>query len=127
MTSQPFKMHPGVTHTGTIKVAPVDIDKFLEALRTCWLEVCREPECLFFDVFHSQAEPGTFHFIEVWSKDNDWFMDVQIKKDYYKPYWDVTRPMWISRDMHTYDRLAGWSFIDEKYLQGAITAREDLG
>lgn len=35
--------------------------------------------------------------MEVWSKDKDWIFGVQLKKPYYKPYLDVTAPMWIDR------------------------------
>lgn len=118
--------HQGVTHVGTIKIDPSDVDKFLEAFRTCWLEVCKEPECIYFDVFRSQAEPNTFQFVEVWSKDNTWFMEHQIKKEYYKPYWEITKPLWLNRDLQTYDRLKGWNFVQDEYLAGSVRAREEL-
>lgn len=119
-------IHPGVTHVGTIKVDPDKINEFLVAFRTCWVAVCKEPECVYFDVFHSQIEPGLFHFVEVWSKDNDWFMDIQIKKEYYKPYWNITRPLWLNRDMHAYSRLNGFNFVDDRYLEGSVKLREEL-
>ncbi|KAK4944559.1 hypothetical protein LTR10_015993 [Elasticomyces elasticus] len=127
MTNTPLiPSHQGVTHAGTIKVDSADIDKFLDAFRTCWLAVCKEPECVYFDVFHSQIDPGLFHFVEVWTKDNDWFMEVQIKKEYYKPYWDITRPLWVNRDLHVYDRLSGYNFVDDSYLEGSVRVRGDL-
>ncbi|KAK3648777.1 hypothetical protein LTR56_007217 [Elasticomyces elasticus] len=125
MANTLLKPHPGVTHTGTIKIDPRNIDKFLEAFRICWQEVCKEPECVYFEVFYSKTDSGVFHFVEVWAKDNDWFMDVQIKKDYYKAYWEVTKPMWIERELKMYDRLVGLSFIDKRYLQGVVTATAD--
>jgi len=118
--------HQGVTHVGTIHIDPTNVDEFLEAFRACWVQVCREPECIYFDVFHSKTEPGRFHFVEIWNKDNDWFMEVQIKKDYYKPYWDITRPLWEARDLHTYDRLSGFNFVDGRYLEGSVKAKEEL-
>lgn len=118
--------HEGVTHVGTIKIDPSNIDKFLKAFRQCWLEVCTEPECLYFDVFHSQSEPGIFHLVEVWSRDNDWFMEYQIKKDYYKPYWEATKSMWLNRDFQSFDRLKNWSFVDDRYLAGSVKAKEEL-
>ncbi|KPI36649.1 uncharacterized protein AB675_10083 [Cyphellophora attinorum] len=116
----------GVTHVGIIKIDPANIDKFLQAFRACWLEVCKEPECIYFEVFHSKTEPGRFQFVEVWNKDNDWFMEVQIKKDYYKPYWDITRPLWVDRDLHEYDRLSGFNFVDDRYLEGSVKAKGEL-
>jgi quinol monooxygenase YgiN len=116
----------GVTHVGTIKIDPANVQKFLEAFRVCWLAVCKEQDCIYFDVFHSQTEPGMFHFVEVWSKDNEWFMEVQITKDYYKPYWDITRPLWMDRDLHVYNRLSGWNFVDDRYLEGSVKTKEEL-
>lgn len=126
MSNSLLSPHQGVTHVGTIKIDPADTETFLKAFRECWVQVCKEPECIYFDIFHSQTEPGRFHFVEVWSKGNDWFMDVQIKKDYYKPYWEITRPLWKERDMHVYDRVEGFSFVDQRYLQGSVKDKEEL-
>jgi len=126
MTNSLLKPRPGVTHTGTIKIDPSSIENFLETFRTCWEQCCKEPDCLCFEVFHSQTDPGVFHFVEVWAEDNDWFMDVQIKKDYYKSYWEVTKPMWIERELKIWDRVDGLSFIDERYVRDAVTSKADL-
>lgn len=126
MTTQTTTTHQGVSHIGTIQVDPGDVDRFLVAFRKCWLEVCKEPECVYFEVFQSQAEAGLFHFVEVWARDNEWFMEVQIKKEYYKPYWEITKPLWIHRDLHTYNRLSGWNFVDQRYLKGSIGLKGEL-
>ena len=80
----------------TIQVAPHNVDAFLEALRPCWAGCVAEEENLFFDVFQDPETPGRFHFVELWSKDKEWFFEVQFKKPYYKPYLDTTVPMWIA-------------------------------
>jgi quinol monooxygenase YgiN len=80
----------------TIQVAPHNVDAFLEALRPCWAGCVAEEENLFFDVFQDPETPGRFHFVELWSKDKEWFFEVQFKKPYYKPYLDITIPMWIA-------------------------------
>lgn len=80
----------------TIQVAPHNVDAFLEALRPCWAGCVAEEENLFFDVFQDPETPGRFHFVELWSKDKEWFFEVQLKKPYYKPYLDITVPMWIA-------------------------------
>ena len=80
----------------TIQVAPHNVDAFLEALRPCWAGCVAEEENIFFDVFQDPETPGRFHFVELWSKDKEWFFEVQFKKPYYKPYLDITVPMWIA-------------------------------
>ena len=80
----------------TIQVAPHNVDAFLEALRPCWAGCVAEEENLFFDVFQDPETPGRFHFVELWSEDKEWFFEVQFKKPYYKPYLDITIPMWIA-------------------------------
>lgn len=57
----------------TLHVAPDNVEKLFEAHRPIWASVAAEPECLFFDVFRSMEEPGKVRFVEVWSKDRDWF------------------------------------------------------
>ena len=119
----------------TIQVAPRDVEAFLEALRPCWAGCASEEENLFFDVFQDPKTPGLFRFVEVWSKDEKWFNEVQFKKPYYKPYLDKTVPMWIADrkllsflmhveeradsdkgKMHFMERLPGWSVYSEEYL-----------
>lgn len=103
----------------TIQISPSDIPAFLTALRPCWQACAREPECIYFDVHHSPSEPGTFRFVEVWTKDEKWFNDHQLTKSYYEPYVKVTEPMWIQpRKLEFFERLGGWCYVDEKYLEG---------
>lgn len=66
MAYQLVPIHQDVTHVGSIKIDRGNIDKFLEALRACWIAVCMEPEWVYFDVFHSQC----VHAIEVWVIDS---------------------------------------------------------
>jgi len=98
----------------TIKVAPHNVQNFLDALRPCWECCIQEPENLFFDVYHSPSEPGVFRFVEVWSKDREWFVEHQITKSYYGPYIALTQPMWLEpREIAFSERLAGWSHVSE--------------
>ncbi|KAK5051495.1 hypothetical protein LTR84_003147 [Exophiala bonariae] len=101
----------------TIRVSPNDVPAFLDALRPVWELCAKEPELLYFDVFHSPSEPGKFRFVEVWAKDEKWFNEHQLTKSYYEPYTKVTEPMWIKpREMEFFDRVRGWSYVTEKYL-----------
>ncbi|ETI23991.1 hypothetical protein G647_05798 [Cladophialophora carrionii CBS 160.54] len=105
----------------TLRIDASQIPAFLAALRPAWESCIHEPECLFFDVSHSPTEPGTFRFVEVWQGDQKWFEDVQAKKEYYVPYLEVTRPMWVGdRELVFTERVEGWSFANEAYLEGTI-------
>ena len=60
----------------TITVAPENAEKFLALLKPCFDAVTAEPECLFFEVFQDPEEPGSFRFVENWSKDKEWLITV---------------------------------------------------
>lgn len=60
----------------TLHVAPNDVEKLFEAHRPIWASVAAEPECLLFDVFQSTEDRGKVRFVEVWSKDREWFESV---------------------------------------------------
>jgi quinol monooxygenase YgiN len=103
----------------TIRISPPDIPAFLDALRPCWQACAKEPELIYFDVFHSPSEPGKFRFVEVWTKDEKWFNEHQLTKSYYGPYTEVTEPMWIQpREMEFFNRVGGWCYVNGRYLEG---------
>jgi quinol monooxygenase YgiN len=105
----------------TIRIDVSNITSFLAALRPVWKSCISEPECIFFDVSHSPTEPGTFRFVEVWKGDQKWFEDVQLKKEYYTPYVEVTRPMWVAeRELVYTERVEGWSYAADMYLEKSI-------
>lgn len=118
--------HLGVTFHVTIKVSPTNISAFLSALRPCWAATRRDPECLYYDVFHSTTEPGTFSVVEVWAKDSAWITENHIQRPYFKKYCDETENMWLKKDLVTFERLKGWSFLDEKYLEGGSKTEEEV-
>jgi quinol monooxygenase YgiN len=97
MSKPLFVSHHGVAFHVTIKINPSNIDKFPKALRPCWLAVQEEPECLYFDVFHSSSTLGTFLFIEVWGKDNDWIEKHHLTNKYFKKYCAATESVWLKR------------------------------
>jgi hypothetical protein len=39
---------------------------------------------------------GTIKFLEVWSEGSQWFEEVQLKKEYYRPYAQVTVPIYAA-------------------------------
>lgn len=118
--------HPGVTFHVTIKVSPSNIPAFLSALRPCWVATRNDPECLYYDVFHSPTEPGTFSVVEVWDKDSTWIAENHIQRPYFKKYCEETEHMWLKKDLVAFERLKDWSFVDEKYLEGSSKTEEEV-
>jgi quinol monooxygenase YgiN len=115
----------------TITVDPSNIDAFLAAFRPCYEAVTAEPDCTYFEVFHSLDEPGVFRFVENWSKSPEWFREVicgspaiynllttyatqnQLTKEYYKPYLEATQPMWVKdRKLNFFERFSKeWTMV----------------
>jgi len=60
----------------TVHVSPKDSEAFLAALKPVYELVAAEPECTYFEVFHSKDEPGLFHWIENYTQTKEWFMQV---------------------------------------------------
>jgi quinol monooxygenase YgiN len=65
----------------TITIDPSDIGRFLAAFKPCYESVVAEPDCTFFEVFHSLDEPGVFRFVENWTKSQEWFLEVSYNWD----------------------------------------------
>ena len=54
-------------------------------------KVLAEPECRFFFVQKQHPgspnyDPDVINWVEGWTEDTEWLMNVQMKKDYYEPY-----------------------------------------
>jgi quinol monooxygenase YgiN len=75
MASQPFY---GISGHVTVTVAPENIPKFLELLRAAFEKVAAEPELTFFELYQSADEPGVFRWVEAWSKDMKWLLEVTL-------------------------------------------------
>jgi quinol monooxygenase YgiN len=71
-TGPSFSLHVKIT------VAPENAQKFLDALKPAYDAVTAEPECIFFEVYQSEEEPGVFKFVENWNASKDWMMNVSI-------------------------------------------------
>ncbi|KAG0649454.1 3-ketosteroid 1-dehydrogenase helE [Hyphodiscus hymeniophilus] len=116
--------HSGVIYHVTIKIAPSNMTAFLSALRPCWAATRKDPECLYYEVFHSSTEPGTFSVVEVWAKDEAWITKNHIQRPYFKKYCEDTEHMWLKKDLVVLERLKGWNFVDESYLEGTAKTGE---
>ncbi|KAI1662755.1 hypothetical protein F4813DRAFT_394897 [Daldinia decipiens] len=69
----------GISLHVTVYIAPENVGRFLVAFKTIFDVVAAEPECLFFEVFKSVEEPGKLSWIENWSKDIQWFLQVSLR------------------------------------------------
>lgn len=83
-----------------VTVAPSAIDEFFKYFKPAYDAVVAESECRFFTVGLDPKEPGAIFWTEGWTKDTEWFMSVQFKKDYYKPYLEATEPMFVKESTY---------------------------
>ncbi|KAH6673858.1 hypothetical protein B0J14DRAFT_541611 [Halenospora varia] len=112
------KEFPGLSLHVTITIAPENEEKFLAAFRTVWELVAAEPECIFFEIYKSATELGVFSWVEGWTKDQKWLMEVQLQKEYYKPYFAITEPMFIKpREFKIYEKLPGWAKAKPEHFE----------
>ncbi|KAF1954591.1 hypothetical protein CC80DRAFT_493718 [Byssothecium circinans] len=103
----------------TYYINPAKADDFLAALRPAYEGVIAEPECIFFEVYTSRNEPGTFKLVENWNATEEWMMNVQLKKDYYKPYLAAIESMQVKpREFEILTRMAGneWVSVSKEML-----------
>ncbi|KAF2736500.1 hypothetical protein EJ04DRAFT_511002 [Polyplosphaeria fusca] len=111
--------NPSISLHVKLTVAPESVDKFLEALKPAYDAVIAEPKCTFFEVFQNPNAPGEFKFIENWDATVDWLQNVQLKKEYYKPYLAATEPLWLKpREMELWERMPGpnWVSVSKENL-----------
>jgi quinol monooxygenase YgiN len=94
------------------------IEEFKAAHRPVWAACAKEPECLFFDLFHDK-ENNTFRFVEVWSKDKEWFEEEQMTKSYYAEMWPKSQPLWEGESkIEYYERDGEACIFRQDYLDG---------
>ncbi|KAL9116022.1 MAG: hypothetical protein Q9227_000390 [Pyrenula ochraceoflavens] len=86
-----------------ITIDPKDVDAWFVEWRKVFPLVCAEPKCTFFEVYQSPENPGVISDASL-----EWIMETQLKKEYYKPYFEATEPMFIGpRKWEVYNRLGG--------------------
>ncbi|KAI8953493.1 hypothetical protein F4801DRAFT_118296 [Xylaria longipes] len=104
----------------TVYIAPENVDRFLAAFKPVFNKVVAEPECLFFEMYHSPQEPGKLSWVENWSKSPEWFLENQVTKDYYKEYFAITEAMFTKpREFQFLDRVGPEYFMvkDKPFAQ----------
>lgn len=103
----------------TFKIKPNLIEDFKSAHRPVWRACAAEPECLFFDVFQDPASPGTFRFVEIWSKSREWFEKEQMTKPYYAELWPKSKPTWEEdAKLEFYEREGEACIYRQEFLEG---------
>jgi hypothetical protein len=58
---------PGLSLHATVHIKPEDVPQFMEQARYIFDKVVSEPECVFFELYQSPEDPGTFSWVENWS------------------------------------------------------------
>ncbi|POS73082.1 hypothetical protein DHEL01_v208525 [Diaporthe helianthi] len=98
-----------------ITVDPTKTDDFLKALRPTYEHVIAEPKNTFFELYRGTT-PGVFVIVENWNADSDYMFNVQIKKDYYRPYHAALKDMLLKPVEHEiYSRMPGneWTSVKQ--------------
>ena len=108
----------------TYYISREHIDSFFEAIRPVWEAVVREEKFRFFDIFTmpDPTDPNIeiVRLIEVWEANREWFMDVQVQKEYYQPYLKAIAHMQPKeRTFEWMGRREGWCAISKDYQQSA--------
>ncbi|KAF2258431.1 hypothetical protein CC78DRAFT_549151 [Lojkania enalia] len=104
--------NPSLSLQVKITIAPSDAERFLEALKPAYDAVVAEPENVYFEVFRDPENGGVFKFVEHWNASMEWLVNVQLKKEYYKPYLAVTEPMFLKpREVEVWERMPGNEWV----------------
>ncbi len=100
-TETPLSLNKDINFILYVRVhIPVDQhDEFFSYFTPTMDKVLAEPECRFFFVQKQHPDtqgynPDVITFVEGWSKDTEWFLNVQMAKDYYEPYRTETQSMY---------------------------------
>jgi len=101
-------------------IQPHLIPQWKAAHRPVWAVCAREPNCLLFDVFEDPEDRGHFTLVEVWRATKQWFLEVQMTKDYYAELWQKTEHTYrADRVVRFAERLGEGSSYRKEYLDGA--------
>jgi quinol monooxygenase YgiN len=124
---------PGISLQVTVTIAPENVSKFLELFQSVYEKVIAEPECTFFEVYHSPENPGVLSWVENWylllsffllwllltdayvvtrTQSIEWLFQNQFSKEYYKEYLETTEPMFLKpREAKILKRLSPFIMV----------------
>ncbi|KIX94580.1 uncharacterized protein Z520_09626 [Fonsecaea multimorphosa CBS 102226] len=81
--------------------APEHVPVALEACKTLFEEIWKDPRVDFCQIVQDANEPGTIRIQEAWNASRQYLEEVQIHKSYYGPYLKATEHLWIKpRESH---------------------------
>ncbi|KAH8168716.1 hypothetical protein LIA77_10842 [Sarocladium implicatum] len=96
----------GICVRVTIYLNPSDVDAFFAVFKPVFDAICAERELMSFEIYRSPEEPGKISWAENWNATQDWLMEKQITKDYYKDYFATTEQMYIKpREIEILERM----------------------
>lgn len=120
-----------------ITINPSYTEAFLAALKTTIDAIVAEPLNTFFEVYKHPTEPGVFKLAENWDATAEYLNDVscppsgssglilrmeqvQLKKEYYKPYYATITPMLVKApEVEIFDRMGGgWVSVRKESYPG---------
>ena len=79
-----------------ITISPTSIPVFFDYFRTCFAHVVKESELIYFVVGQNPNVPGEIWWSEGWDcPGEEWLREVQLKREYYKPYLEATEGMFL--------------------------------
>lgn len=70
------KTFAGISMHVQVTIAPSNVPRYHELMRPVFDAVVAEPECTFFEIYHDPANPGVLKWVENWTKDVKWLMEV---------------------------------------------------
>jgi quinol monooxygenase YgiN len=96
-----------------LKIKPECREDFESKLMAIREKCIAENECLAFDVEVQSDDPNTFLLIETWS-DREHFENIQMKRDYYPPYFAKLNLMMAApREITYWNPLATYRKADK--------------
>ncbi|KAL2145838.1 hypothetical protein VTI28DRAFT_6135 [Corynascus sepedonium] len=104
-----------------ITVHPENSETYLAALRPLFEEATAEPLNIFCEVYRDDKNPGVFRIVENWNCSLDHMMNVQMKKDYYNPYYEATESLFIKPQViEIFSRMPGtdWVRVKKEFYPG---------
>jgi len=84
-----------------LKVKHEYLEAFIVELTSVREKCLTEKDCLLFDIDQRLEDPGVVMLTEVWSS-REYFENVQLKRDYFPPYFAAVAPMMAAPIDRTY-------------------------
>ncbi|KAK5086316.1 hypothetical protein LTS08_004374 [Lithohypha guttulata] len=102
---------------------PEHVEEWLETEYEAWKVVHNQPECILFEILRDPERPNVFRLLECWTKDKEWFDNVQIRTPAYDKLWKLIERGVTEEppSLEYYDRFGdqvNGSIVRRHYLEG---------